>query len=220
MDAHESNYRFIKDQVLSPGECDTLIQLVESHGQVGDGYQGNAHPHSPTEVFGGYSFSGNADTPQPSVPGHREALIVMRKVQNLLKTHFHLPFLWLDYGQLVFRYPTGEPADEETDEDSHPWHYDNQGETLEQRTHTAIVYLNDGFEGGFTRFKETDFGPYREVEPVAGRLVAFDVANNAHGVTRLKSGKRYVLNLWFSTHGRIYPRHHQIFGLLEGDSRC
>jgi hypothetical protein len=214
VDQNESRYRFIQDQVITRQQCEALMQLVDSYGQLGDGYNGNAHPHSPTEVFGGYSFYGNTDSPQPCVPGHRDALVVMRTVQSLLKAHFDLPFLWLDYGQLVFRYPTGEPADGQTDDDSHPWHYDNRSETLEQRTHTAIVYLNDEFDGGLTRFKETDIGPYREVEPVAGRMVAFDVANNAHGVTRLNSGKRYVLNLWFSTYGRIYPRHHQIFSAL------
>jgi hypothetical protein len=214
VDENESRYRFIQDQVITPQQCEALIQLVDSYGQIGDGYNGNAHPHCPTEVFGGYSFYGNTDSPQHCVPGHREALVVMRTVQSLLKAHFDLPFLWLDYGQLVFRDPTGEPADGQAGDDSHPWHYDNQSETLEQRTHTAILYLNDGFDGGLTRFKETDFGPYREVEPVAGRMVAFDVANNAHGVTRLKSGKRYALNLWFSTYGRVYPRHHQIFSAL------
>ena len=100
---------------------------------------------------------------------------------------------------------------ESEDDVSHPWHFNNQSYGVRYRTHTAILYLNDGFTGGHTRFKETDFGPYREVVPSAGKLIAFDVAQNAHSVSKLISGKRYVLNMWFSTNWRKFPKHRRIF---------
>jgi hypothetical protein len=133
----------------------------------------------------------------------------MMKARKLLKTHFRLPFLWLDFGHLVFRQPIDNEPATEPEEFSHPWHFDNQ--SLKHRAHTAILYLNDDFEGGHTRFKETDFGPFREIQPIPGRLAAFNVAKNAHGVSKLKSGKRYVLNMWFSTHWRLYNHHRKIF---------
>jgi hypothetical protein len=135
----------------------------------------------------------------------------MLKARNLVKAHFGLPFLWLDYGHLVFREPV-EGAASEADDFSHPWHFDNQSD--KHRTHTAILYLNDDFEGGLTRFKETDFGPFREIQPEPGKLAAFDVDKNSHGVSKLRSGKRYVLNMWFSTYWKMLPRHRRIFKYL------
>ena len=210
-DKEESRYRLLQENFITREECQPLIELVEKHGSIGDGYQGNPHPHTNTEVFGGYSFEGFRHSKPRLVPGHREALAIMIKARNLLKTHFGLPFLWLEYGHLVFRDPV-EDLSKDAEDFSHPWHFDNASD--KRRTHTAILYLNDGFVGGHTRFKETDFGPFREVQPEAGKLVAFDVAKNAHGVSKLKSGKRYVLNMWFSTHWRIFPMHRRIFRSL------
>ncbi len=210
-DKQESKYRLLEENFISPEECRSLIELVETYGELGDGYAGNPHPHTPTETFGGYSFYGHGKKPQTLVPGHREALAIMMKARNLMKSHFGLPFLWLDFGHLVYRYPSGESTDTELEEFSHPWHYDNQAEGVKHRTHTAILYLNDEFEGGLTRFKEADFGPFREVRPAPGKLVAFDVAKNAHSVSKLRSGKRYVLNIWCSTRWRMLRHHRKIF---------
>jgi len=208
----EARYRHIEDSVISPEECARLINLIETHGAVGDGYGGKANPHSPHETFGGYSLGpvgGERDDPD-----HQLCVEVMNRVRLKIKKHFKLPFLWLDYGHLVFREAT--PVDETAQEEdfSHPWHYDNNAEHVKYRTHTAILYINDGFEGGYTRFKEMDFGPYREVKPKPGTMVAFDATMNPHGVSKLKSGKRYVLNMWFSTHLKVIKNHYRIFGHL------
>lgn len=206
--AEESRYRLLQPGFLTPEECATLIELVEKYGKVGDGYEGNPHPHTPTELFGGYNFHSFDPHDAERARLHRESLKIMLRARDLLKKHFGLWFLWLDYGHLVFREPTGEVIDDDV---SHPWHFDNQSEGVKHRTHTAILYLNDNFEGGLTRFKETDFGPYREIQPEAGKLAGFDVDKNAHGVSKLRSGRRYVLNMWFSTHMRVYKSHRHIF---------
>ena len=208
----ESKYRLVEDAFITPEECKPLIELVGKYGTVGDGYGGNPHPHTASEIFGGYSFDGLHNQAQKALPGHLEALAVMKKVRKKLKSHFGLPVLWLDFGHLVFREPNAESPIKEAEEFSHPWHYDDQ--VFKQRTHTAILYLNDEFEGGLTRFKETDFGPYREIQPQAGRIAAFDVAKNSHGVSKLVHGKRYVLNMWFSTHWRMLNHHRKIFAPL------
>jgi hypothetical protein len=207
----EAKFRLIKENFISQEDCRTIIKLVEEHGNIGDGYQGNPHPHTASEIFGGYSLNGHNNATRQSLPGHREALEIMLKVRNLLKSHYGLPFLWLEYGHLVFREPVAQDANSEAEEFSHPWHYDNQSEGVKHRTHTAILYLNGNFEGGHTRFQETSFGPFREVQPEPGKLISFDVDKNAHGVSKLTSGKRYVLNMWFSTHWRMIRKHRKIF---------
>lgn len=205
----ENKYRMLKEDFASPDECRELLTFAEEHGIIGDGYGGNAHPHTPNETFGGYSFDiGKGD---PSLPGHQLGLRLLMRARRQMMRHFRLPFLWLDYAHLVFREATGTGEAHETEELSHPWHYDNQSEGIKHRTHTAIMYLNDEFDGGLTYFKEADFGPFRELQPTPGKLIAFRVAENAHAVSKLKSGKRFVLNMWFSTHLKKWGKHRRIF---------
>ena len=205
----EARYRHIQPNVVTPEECAKLITLIERFGAVGDGYSGNKHPHTPNEIFGGYSLGGG--TEHAHEPEHLLCLTVMDRVRRIVKKHFGLPFLWLDFGHLVFREAVPPEDGAEVEEFSHPWHLDNQSDGVKHRTHTAILYINDGFEGGLTRFQETDFGPFREVQPEPGKMVAFDVAKNPHGVSKLISGKRYVLNMWFSTRIQVYRHHRKIF---------
>jgi len=208
----ERKYRLVTDAFISPEECRQLIELTDKYGAIGDGYAGNPHPHTPHETFGGYSFDVNKGHPQ--TPDHKIGLQVIKRVRKQLMSHFHTPFLWLDYAQIVFREATGTGEEAETEEYSHPWHFDNQSDGVKHRTHTAIMYLNDDFEGGHTQFREAGFGPFRELKPTPGKLVGFRVAENAHAVTKLHSGKRYVLNMWFSTHLKKMRKHRKIFSHL------
>ncbi|MBT8422803.1 MAG: hypothetical protein KJP03_06775, partial [Gammaproteobacteria bacterium] len=167
----ELPYRMLAENFLSPQESAQLLEFADEHSIVGDGYHGNPHPHTPHETFAGYSLDGRQGN--TTVAGHLLTLEVMNRARLMVKKHFRLPFLWLEYGHLVVREATGAGAEAEAEEYSHPWHYDNQAGSIKYRSHTAILYLNDGFEGGLTRFKETDFGPFREFTPEAGKLVAF-----------------------------------------------
>ena len=162
LDKVESRYRLIAPGFVPPDDCRDLLQFADEHSVIGDGYGGNPHPHSPNETFGGYTFDGRQG--DPTLAGHLLALRVANNARLLIKKHFRLPFLWLEYGHLVVREATGDD-NADAEEFSHPWHFDNQAKHVRHRTHTAIIYLNDGFDGGLTRFKEADFGPFREVKP-------------------------------------------------------
>lgn len=208
-DTVESRYRCIVDDFLSPEVCNALVKFADEHAVIGDGYGGNPHPHTPNETFSGYSIGGATDN--ATDPGHLLTLQTISDVRKLIMQHYGLRFLWLEYAHLVVRESTGTGAEAESEEFSHPWHFDNQHHNIRHRSHTAILYLNDGFEGGLTRFREASFGPFREVAPRAGRLVTFDAAENAHAVSKLVKGRRYVLNMWFAKHWRRIPKHRRIF---------
>lgn len=212
MDRRESKYRLIQEDFLSPDECARLADFTRNNRIIGDGYNGDPHPHTPTETFAGISFSGSF--PRPDLPEYQLALRVMQRARKLMMRHFHTPMLWLEFGHLVSRTVAGQ-ADAPPEEFSHPWHFDNQSEGVKYRTHTAILYINDEFTGGHTCFKEAEFGPYREVTPKAGTLVGFTVADNAHAVTKLLSGERFVLNMWFCTYWRKYSAQRLIFRQLK-----
>jgi predicted 2-oxoglutarate/Fe(II)-dependent dioxygenase YbiX len=67
------------------------------------------------------------------------------------------------------------------------------------RDYTGIVYLNSAalqFDGGVLRFPE----PGTEVNPLAGRLVAFGCDRQyEHEVTPVTSGARYSLSCWLTS---------------------
>lgn len=212
MDKRESKFRLVHENFLSPEECARLSDFTHNNRIIGDGYGGDPHPHIPTETFAGISFSG--DFPHPDLPEYQLALRVMQRARKLMMQHFGVPMLWLEFGHLVSRTVAG-PSDAPSEEFSHPWHYDNQSEGVKYRSHTAILYINDEFTGGHTCFKETDFGPFREVTPKAGTLVGFKVAENPHAVTKLISGERFVLNMWFCTYWRKYFAQRRIFRQLK-----
>lgn len=57
---------------------------------------------------------------------------------------------------------------------------------------TLMVYLNDGFEGGRTRFDFADEPEPISVSPVAGCALAF-MHDRLHEGEAVKSGAKYVL---------------------------
>jgi SAM-dependent methyltransferase len=59
------------------------------------------------------------------------------------------------------------------------------------RKYSAVIYLNDDYEGGQTTFPE--FG---NIEPKKGKMVVFP-SNYKHGVNKVY-GERYTLPLWFT----------------------
>lgn len=63
----------------------------------------------------------------------------------------------------------------------------------EETVYTSITYLNDNFEGGKTYFEED-----LSVKPKIGRGFFFDGKKYKHGVSKINSGIRYTLALWYT----------------------
>lgn len=61
------------------------------------------------------------------------------------------------------------------------------------RALTAVIYLNQGFSGGLTRFADG-----RVVAPAPGKLALFKGADIEHEVTEVAGGPRYTISLWWS----------------------
>jgi prolyl 4-hydroxylase len=82
------------------------------------------------------------------------------------------------------------------------WHTDLTSGFESQRTATMIMYLNDDFEGGATRFSTLD----QDIKPPKyGAVVFRPLADNTnmchplglHKGTPVKSGIKYICNVWF-----------------------
>lgn len=101
-------------------------------------------------------------------------------------------------------------------------HVDNGAKTeqengLKMRKYTSVAYINDDFEGGETfirsdgktepdfrlsydyMFPNHDFEDYIS-KPEKGSVIFFGGDDmNAHGVTKLLTGTRVILSVWFTT---------------------
>lgn len=80
------------------------------------------------------------------------------------------------------------------------------------RDYSAILYLNDDFDGGEFFFVENQRKRHVQgvVRPRCGRVVAFSAGGeNLHGVAGVRNGKRCAAALWF-THDENYLEYERI----------
>ncbi|MBS92943.1 MAG: hypothetical protein CL799_00655 [Chromatiales bacterium] len=209
----ELKYRLLMDNFATPEECRDMIALANKHGTTGGGFGVKASPaNSPYEDYTGYGIR-RTYTDAEYLKDHEVTLRVISRARDLLKQHFRVPFLWLDHAEIMLREPAVTGPEAEAEEFSMQLHFDNNGPTIWRRTHTGVLFLNDEFEGGRTAVtgKDANFGPYREIQPSTGRLVGFKVAETPHGVTKLHSGKRYIIAMWFSSHWNNVGRQIKVF---------
>ncbi|KAA0185986.1 hypothetical protein HAZT_HAZT005329 [Hyalella azteca] len=213
--------RYVVDGLISDIKCKILSALVHVAGERGDGYHRNVNPHTEAEEFFGLTLSrtGLADM-------LRLVLRVTSVAKQNIEQHFELqrplyfsfthlvcrtakpgPYLQHINGVPVEYYDTRPPGDL-----SHVVHVDNcilygPGECLQRppaytfRDYSAILYLNDDFEGG--EFVFTDDPQAKAVQssvtPKCGRMVAFSAGpENPHGVKAVRRGSRCALALWFT----------------------
>lgn len=103
---------------------------------------------------------------------------------------------------VVLRYEPGQ---------FYQWHYDAihaytaeiqaELERFGQRFKTAILYLNDDFEGGETEFK----APYIQVKPETATILVFDntdqagkpIPSSLHRGCEVTAGQKWVCTQWF-----------------------
>jgi hypothetical protein len=91
---------------------------------------------------------------------------------------------FIDYFPIV-EWPTNSQMD---------LHYDR-----DDQAYTSIIYLNDNFTGGETAVKIKD--TFLNIRPKKGLICTFNGNICEHYVTKITSGTRYTLPVWFKTLG-------------------
>ncbi|KAI5105936.1 prolyl 3-hydroxylase 3 [Silurus meridionalis] len=208
--------RVVLDGVLSQSECDTVIQLANIAASVGDGYKGRRSPHTPHEKFEGLTILKAFKLAQDGLLNQSDAKLLHEageRARILIHSYFRShSALYFSYTHLVCR--TAIPGHQEGRLDlSHPVHVDNcilepetrqcwrEAPAFTHRDLSAVLYLNDDFEGGELFFTDRDAKTVTaRVKPSCGRLVGFTSGPvNPHGVTAVTAGRRCALALWFTT---------------------
>ncbi|KAK3755635.1 hypothetical protein RRG08_014602, partial [Elysia crispata] len=200
----------------------SVPQVLQSEALVGDGYEhlilkpSEISPHTHHELFRGmtiYRASKLAYDERISLGALRDFLELSESSRLFAEKYFNLTKpLYFDFTHLVCR--TAVDGSNSAREDlSHPVHADNcnlmpDGSCLKEypsffnRDYSAILYLNDDFEGGEFFFAHANKSEQVSVRPKCGRLVAFN-AGHFHGVKAVKKGQRCALALWF-THQAMF----------------
>lgn len=86
---------------------------------------------------------------------------------------------YINYFECV-EWPTNSEQDAHHDLDIHPW--------------TSIIYLNDDYIGGETFVGVEDL---QQVVPLKGKIITFNGNKKLHGVTKITSGTRYTVPIWY-----------------------
>ncbi|XP_034030360.1 LOW QUALITY PROTEIN: prolyl 3-hydroxylase 3 [Thalassophryne amazonica] len=207
--------RVVLDGVMTQKECDTILQLTTAALSAGDGYRGRQSPHTPHETFEGLTVLRAAKLAQDGMVNQSDARLLHElgeRVTVLLHSYFNSPSgLFVSFTHLVCR--SAIAGDQEGRLDlSHPVHVDNcllepdakqcwkEPPAFIHRDLSAVLYLNDDFEGGELFFTTRDAKTVTaRVKPSCGRLVGFSSGPvNPHGVTAVTRGRRCALALWFT----------------------
>ncbi|XP_028302569.1 prolyl 3-hydroxylase 1 [Gouania willdenowi] len=207
--------RVLLDGVINDDQCRELQRLSNAAAGKGDGYRGGVSPHSPSETFQGVTVLKAVKLGQEgAVPLQSSRLFfdVSEKVRKVLESYFLLDTsLYFSYSHLVCRSAIDEKQDQCSDL-SHPVHVDNcllvselnecikEPPAYTHRDYSAILYLNDDFEGGELIFTELDARTVTaEVRPRCGRVLGFGSGKeNPHGVKAVTQGQRCAVALWFT----------------------
>ncbi|XP_072536667.1 prolyl 3-hydroxylase 3 [Salminus brasiliensis] len=213
--------RVVLDGVLSEAECSTVMQLASVAASVGDGYKGRRSPHTPHEKFEGLTVLRALKLAQDGMVNQSDARLlheIGERARILMHSYFRShSTLYFSYTHLVCRSAIPGHQDGRLDL-SHPVHVDNcilepetrqcwrEAPAFTHRDLSALLYLNEDFEGGELFFTDRDAKTVTaRVKPSCGRLVGFTAGPvNPHGVTAVTAGRRCALALWFTT-----EKHHR-----------
>ncbi|XP_052286889.1 prolyl 3-hydroxylase 1-like isoform X2 [Dreissena polymorpha] len=214
--------RFVADGLSTPAECDQLISLARLGKVAGDGYPDGptdspiktkfVSPYSKYEVFEGLNISRSlmlVDENRISANILHLFLDISEHARLLVEKFFNQTRrLYFDYTHLVCRTALDGDTEDVEKTLSHPVHADNciiqddgscEKDPLAyvQRTYSAVMYLNDDFEGGQFFFAHKNKSEQVSISPTCGRIVAFN-AGEYHGVKGVTKGQRCAIAMWFT----------------------
>ncbi|XP_077453750.1 prolyl 3-hydroxylase 3 [Stigmatopora argus] len=212
--------RVVLDGVTTEKECDRMLKLASAVASAGDGYRGRRSPHTPHETLNGLTLLRAVKLADDGLVNGSDAKLLYElgeRARNLLHSYFRSPSgLFVAFTHLVCRSAVAGNQEGRMDL-SHPVHVDNcllEPDTKQcwkeppafiHRDLSAVLYLNDDFDGGELFFTNRDAKTLTaRVKPTCGRLVSFSSGPvNPHGVTAVTRGRRCALALWF-TKDKLY----------------
>ncbi len=166
---------------LSRSDCNEIVGFFQ---------QNIAHyaSENPEPAFSGRQIN------YGRIPDHLQVKRIINfcrwRVAEEIRRFFAIPHLYPDYTDIVY-WGDGENM---------PVHADNSYQDgspgrFPWRTHSAVIYLNDDYNGGETFFPNLKVTSKAE----CGKCIAFGAGiEYSHGVKTIMGGNRYTLPIWFT----------------------
>ena len=172
---------YTKANVVDADTCKQLIEYFDTHPEQ----------LRKTEDLAQSDFDGMIMNPyNVSNPELLKKLEVLRTKLTVEMSKLYHTTLYLDYWDLV-KWGEGGWMDfhaDNVDQERKPHWY------CGWRSHSAIVYLNQEFEGGETVFRDQNVNIF----PETGKALMFPAGfDYTHGVNEVDNN-RYTLSLWFT----------------------
>ncbi|XP_078696397.1 prolyl 3-hydroxylase 1-like [Branchiostoma floridae x Branchiostoma belcheri] len=205
--------RVLVDGMAAQGECDMMLDLA----QIGVRPRYDVlFAYSDYEMFEGLDVIQAAELAELGVVPVEYAdkfLTLTEQARQFLQNYFRLKQkLFFEYTHLVCRtavpFSAGKRPETDPSHNVHVdnclLHYDDWSCTYQtmynQRHYSAIMFLNDDFEGGdFFFAHRNNHTAQTVVQPKCGRLVGFSSGpENPHGVQAVVRGRRCVLAMWYT----------------------
>jgi len=183
--------KFVKN-FLTEEECDLIIEMGESFGL---NQMKSSRIVNGKVVEENISYSGN----KRSGCYFTDEFLMDPLLVNISKRIIDLsneikPFNSVEYVRIP-KYSFNRYGDSDFLE----WHEDRH-EIINGATITYIIQLNDDYEDGLVKYMLE--GVEYDVPKIKGSVFIFD-SNILHSVDKIKSGKRYSLNVWPSSTKKI-----------------
>ncbi|KAJ8975814.1 hypothetical protein NQ317_013745 [Molorchus minor] len=211
----QGSQRFVADNLASPKECRSVIEIAKLFAILGDGYEGKKSPHTIMEKFEGITLGRVLFLVYFRLLNSKYLDLYLKLTEEVRKTvmrYFKVKEeLYFTYTHLVCRSALSDSPKNRTDL-SHEIHADNckllkngtcnkEPPSYTWRDYSAILYLNNDFDGGEFIFSSDSTAKHVEsaVTPKCGRMVGFTSGKeNLHGVKAVKEGARCAVAVWFT----------------------
>ena len=170
------------ENFLSPRDCNLLISYYKNN------------PKQKTKSTADVFWSGRTVQLDDIVYNNIRTMVEDLHYRIVCATcrHYNEEYVYPEYSNLVYWGPNKElvPHCDNV-------HIDNpeKEHNTAQRDYSAVLCLNEDYEGGHTIFPEHD----KEYPGKTGRLIIFPSGrSHPHGVTEVTSGSRYTFAMWMT----------------------
>ncbi len=189
----KSNLDFIYQEAhLDKNTCDLLIKHFNDN--IDQNMATNVNPNFNNRII---YYEGTND---PQIKTIMKSL--HDSIAQKLTNFYHLESNLYPEATHIVKWPEGSSLGNHADNA-----YENGAPNyVHWRTHSAVIYLNDDYEGGHFYFKKN---LPETIKPKTGLLLGLNGGiEHIHGVLTVTQGTRYALPMWFTTdHDYAYPEY-------------
>ena len=191
------------ENFLSPRDCNLLIGYYKDNLKIKSKYYEKSGPDS---------FWNNRTVPLDDIVYNNIRTMVEDLHYRIVCAtcrHYNEEYVYPEFSNLVYWGPDKELSPHC---DNIHIHNPELEHNTAQRDYSAVLCLNEDYDGGHTIFPEHG----KEYAGKTGRLIVFPSGrSHPHGVTEVTSGSRYTFAMWMTKDKKYMARVNNVKGLTN-----